>query len=103
MLDVRSHLIASFGAWDPGHEELVIVGIFVAHRGHDGERHGVGLERPASRTPANPSAAPSSRMGRNDLGPLLRTAREEPNNLFAQSVLEGVILNRSVFDLAQAV
>ena len=40
-------------------------------------------------------------MGRDDLGPLRWTAREEPNDLFAERFLEGVVLNRSVFGLAQ--
>ena len=76
-LDVRSHPIASLSTWDPGHKELVIAGIAVTYRGHDGKRHGVGVERPTSCTPAHASASPSSGMGRDDLGPLGWTAREQ--------------------------
>lgn len=101
-MDIRSHPIASISTWDPGHQELVVAGIAVTHRGHDGKRHGVGIERPATRTAANASAPPSSGIGRDDLGPLLWTARKEPNDLFAEKFLEGVVLNRSVFGLAQA-
>ncbi len=102
ILDVRSHPIASLSTWDPGHEELVIAGIAVTHRGDDGERHGVGVERSAGRTPADASASPRSGMGRDHPGPLGWTVREEPNDFFGQRVREGFVLNRSVFGFAQA-
>ena len=94
--------MACLSPWDPGHEELVIPGIAVTHRSHDGERHRVGVEGPAGSGPADPSTPPGSGMGGNGLGPLLRTAREEPNDLMAERILEGLVLNRSVFCLAQA-
>lgn len=41
-------------------------------------------------------------MGGNRPGPFLRTSREEPNDLMAERILEGLFLNRSVFCLTQA-
>jgi hypothetical protein len=101
-LDVGSHLIACLSPWDPGHEELVIAGIAVTHRGHDSDRHRIGVQRSAGSTPANPSTTPGSGMGGYGLGPFLRTAREKSSDLIAERVLEGLVLKRSVFGLAQA-
>jgi hypothetical protein len=75
-LNVRPHPIAGFRAPEAGHEELVIVSVAVTHRGRDGKRHGVVVERPAGGAPADPPAAPSSGVGRDGLRPLRRTAGE---------------------------
>jgi len=101
-LNVGPHLSASLGARDSGHEESVIVCITVPHHAHDGERHGVGMKRPAGCAPADSSAPSGSRMGRDVLGSLRRTAREETNDLLTKRVLEGVVLKRPVLDLAKA-
>lgn len=79
-----------------------MAGVAVTHRGHDGQRHGRGIQRPAGSTPANPATTPRSGMGGNGSGPFRRTARDQPNDLIAQSILEGLVINASVSGVAQS-
>src|SRR5690348_8028861 len=84
LINALPHAIARLESRYAGHEEFVVVGVLVAHRGDDGRGDGAFIERAAGCRAADPAAAADPSVRRDRGGPRRRATREASPDLLGQ-------------------
>jgi hypothetical protein len=92
VLDAAADTVSSRFAVDSRHEQFVVFGVDVPHRGCDGEPYGVRIQRPPGGASTDPAAAAGSRVTGDRIGAAWRTTRERLANGDDERLLETRVL-----------
>src|SRR3954452_18563984 len=101
-LDGTLHRRASLRSPHAGHQELIVVGVFMPDRGDDGEPDRVLVQCLSGSRAPDPVAATGTRVAGDRLGAGSGATREHPPGLARQPSLELQVLIGAAFPVALA-